>query len=448
MTDLTQGNEARAIVSFAVPMLIGNVFQQFYTMVDSIVVGQGVGKEALGAIGASFPIIFLMVSLVMGVTMGATIMLSQFYGAKDAAKMRRTMDTAYIFLFVASIVVSVAGILLAEPILVLIRTPEDILPLAVSYLRIMFGGMVFLFGYNTVSSVLRGLGDATRPLYFLIIASLLNVVLDLLFVMVFHWGIAGAAWATVISQGVSLLIAIAYIQRQEHLRTNLKTIRFDRRLFTTMLRIGLPTGIQQSLVSLGFVALTRIVNPFGTDVIAGYTAATRLESFAVLPAMNLSMAMSTFVGQNLGAGKPERVRRGFRAALLLSVGISLVLTAVLVAYRRPLIGLFSTDPQVLFYGGEYLTIVTGFYVVFAAMFITGGVLRGAGDTMVQMIFTLVALWVVRIPVSALLSGAMGTPGIWWGIPAGWLVGSTGTFIYYLSGRWKRKVIVKPAAAPA
>jgi putative MATE family efflux protein len=216
-----------------------------------------------------------------------------------------------------------------------------------------------------------------------------------------------------------------------------------------MVKIGLPTGIQQSLVSLGFVALTRIVNPFGTNVIAGYTAATRLDSFAALPAMNISMAVSTFVGQNLGAGKPERVRRGFRAGLVIAVGISLALTVVLVVFRTQLIGLFSTDADVLRYGAEYLTIVSSFYVVFAAMFITGGVLRGAGDTLVQMVFTLIALWIVRIPVSALLSGTMGTAGIWWGVPAGWVVGFTATFAYYLTGRWKRKVIVKqPAPTPA
>ena len=448
MNDLTTGNETRAIVTFAIPMLIGNVFQQLYQMVDSIVVGQGVGKEALGAIGASVPIIFLMVSLIMGVTMGATIMLSQFYGARDTERLRRTMDTAYIFLFIASVIVSVAGFFLSTPILRAMQTPEEILPHASEYLRIMFIGMIFLFGYNTVGAVLRGLGDARRPLYFLIVASILNVVLDLLFVIGFGWGIAGAAWATVISQGVSFVIGVAYMQRRPELRTTLGSMRFDRPLFRSMLRIGLPTGIQQSLVSFGFVALTRIVNPFGTDVVAGYTAATRLDSFAMLPAMNLSMAVSTFVGQNLGAGKPERVRRGYAAGMAMGGAISVVLTAVLIVFRDGLIGLFSTDPGVLRYGGEYLTIVTSFYVLFTAMFITGGVLRGAGDTMVQMVITLIALWGVRIPVAALLSGTMGTLGIWWSIPAGWSVGFALIFGYYLTRRWKRKVLVRPAAAPA
>ena len=441
MGDLTQGSETRAIVTFAIPMLIGNVFQQFYQLVDSVVVGQGVGKEALGAIGASMPIIFLMVSLVLGLTMGATVMLSQFFGARDTDRLRRTMETTYIALFVASAVVSVVGALLSGPILRALQTPEEILPFATEYLRIMFAGMIFLFGYNTVSAVLRGLGDAKRPLYFLIVASLLNVVLDLLFVLVFGWGIAGAAWATVIAQGVSFFIGVAYMQRKPEFRMSVRTMRFDRALFGTMVKIGLPTGIQQSLVSFGFVALTRIVNPFGTDVVAGYAAAARLDSFAMLPAMNLSMAVSTFVGQNLGAGRPDRVRRGYGAAMLMGAVISVTLTAVLILFRDSLIGLFSTDPGVLHYGGEYLTIVSSFYLLFTGMFITSGVLRGAGDTMVQMVITLAALWGVRIPVAALLSSAMGTVGIWWSIPCGWSVGFALVFAYYLTGRWKRKVVV-------
>ena len=448
MNDLTQGSETRAIVRFAIPMLIGNVFQQFYQIVDSIIVGQGVGKEALGAIGASMPIIFLMVSLIIGVTMGATIMLSQYFGARDTERMRRTMDTAFIFLFAAAVVVSIAGALLSTPILRALRTPDDILPHASQYLQIMFIGMIFLFGFYTVSAILRGLGDAKRPLYFLMIASGLNVVLDLLFVLVFGWGVAGAAWATVIAQGVAFVIGVGYMQRKPDLRISLSTMRFDPAIFRTMVRIGLPTGIQQSLVSFGFVALTRIVNPFGTDVIAGYTAATRLDSFAMLPAMNLSLAVSTFVGQNLGAGKPERVRRGFGAAMGIGIGIAIVLSIFLIVFRDGMVGLFSTDPGVLRHGGEYLTVVTSFYVLITAMFITGGVLRGAGDTMVQMVITLIALWGVRIPVAAILSTTMGTLGIWWAIPAGWSVGCGLMFWYYLSGRWKKKAITAPPAPAA
>jgi putative MATE family efflux protein len=449
MKNLTEGSEARGIISFAVPMLIGNVFQQMYMMVDSIIVGRGVGKEALAAVGASFPIIFLMVSLVIGVTMGASIMLSQYFGARDTAKLKKTIDTTVIFLLITAVLVTVAGLIFSGPILKLLRTPDAVFPLARQYLNVMFAGMVFLFGYNTVSAILRGLGDSKNPLYFLIIASIVNIFLDLLFVMVFHWGVAGAAWATVIAQGVSLLVGVIYMRRSayEYLHVHPKTIRFDRKIFRNMLRIGLPTGIQQSLVSLGFIALTRIVNPFGTNVIAGYTAASRLDSFAAMPAMNLSMAMSTFVGQNMGAQKQERVRKGYISALLVSGAISLVMTAVMIIFRRALIGLFANDPDVVAIGAQYLLIVSSFYIIFSSMFITGGVLRGAGDTLTQMIFTLVALWVVRIPVSALLASHVGSAGIWWGVPAGWIVGFTASFLYYLGGRWKKKVLIRrPAAA--
>jgi len=429
-------------------MLIGNVFQQLYNTVDSIVVGQGVGKEALAAVGASFPIIFLMVSLVMGITMGSSIMLSQFFGAGETGRLKRTMYTTYIFLFVASIAITVAGLFLSGPILRAIKTPDDVLPLAKQYLAIMFSGMIFLFGYNTVSAILRGLGDSMRPLYFLVVATLLNIVLDIVFVIGFHWGVAGAAWATVIAQAVSLVISLVYTQRSKHdvLHLRLSEVKFDIGIFKTMLHIGLPTAAQQTLVSLGFVALNRIVNPFGTNVIAGYAAASRLDSFAAMPAMNLSMALSTFVGQNLGAGKPERVRRGLFATLGISSTIASVVGAVMIIFRAQLIGLFTSDPQVIRIGAQYLFIVPLFYLVFTAMFVVGGVLRGAGDTLVQMLISLVGLWIVRIPASAILSGRIGTMGLWLGIPIGWSVGLILSSIYYATGRWKTRVIAGPRAS--
>ncbi len=445
MRDLTQGKEASTILKFAIPMLIGNVFQQLYSTVDGIVVGRGVGKEALAAVGASFPIIFFMVSMVIGVSMGATVLLSQFFGAKDFPRMRKTMDTTYIFLFVASMAVTVLGLALSGPILRAIRIPQAVFPLARDYLRIMFAGMFFLFGYNTIGAILRGLGDSRTPLYFLIIATVVNIALDLVFVLGLGWGVAGAAWATVIAQAVSFVIGLVYMQRSRYsfLRNNLRTIRFDREIFRKILKIGLPSGVQNSLVSLGFIALTRIVNPFGTSVIAGYTAASRLGSFAAMPAMNISIALSTFVGQNLGAGKPERVRRGYLSALLMAGTISVVMSAVMVLARGQLISIFNADAGVIEIGSQYLLIVSPFYLVFAAMFVTGGVLRGAGATMMQMISTILALWVIRIPFAAIFAPILGTAGIWWGVPAGWVCGFGISFGYYLTGRWKSKVVARP-----
>jgi putative MATE family efflux protein len=438
MTDLTRGSEGKAILAFAVPMLLGNVFQQLYSTVDGIVVGQFVGKEALAAVGASFPIMFLMIAFVMGITMGASIMISQFFGAGDTAKLARTRDTAMIFLLAASVLVSVAGIAASGLILRLVQVPEAVFPLARDFLRIIFAGMVFMFGYNAVSAIFRGIGDSRRPLYFLVIATMVNVALELLFVAGFHWGVAGAAWATVISQAISFGLGVAYMQRTPLLRLNLRVLVFDWALFRTMLRIGLPAGAQQTFVSLGFIALNRIVNPFGTAVIAGFTAAQRLDSFAMLPAMNLSMAVSTFVGQNLGADKPERVRRGYISALLIGIGISAALTVVMIFCNRPLVALFNIDPSVVAIGAEYLVIVSLFYPAFVVMSITGGVMRGAGDTIVQLGIGIIDLWAVRIPVSGLLSARLGTAGIWWGIPAGWCVAAAVSVAYYLTGRWKRK----------
>ncbi len=446
MKDLTEGNPAKLIFNFAVPMLIGNVFQQLYNMVDSIVVGQFVGKEALSAVGVSFPIIFLMIAMILGLSMGSGIILSQFFGAKDMVKVKKTIDTTSIFLFWASLAITALGLVLGGPILRLMGTPSDVLGDAKVYLNIIFAGMILMFGYNALSAILRALGDSKTPLYFLIIATIVNIILDLLFVIVFKWGVAGVAWATVIAQGVSFVLCIFYLNRSkvEVLHIDLRNMTFDWDIFKTSIRIGLPSAIQQTLVGAGMMALTGIVNFFGTNVIAGFSAASRLESFAIMPTMNLSMALSTFVGQNLGARKTERVKKGFLATLLMSGGLCVAISAVLILFRNQLIGIFSNDQAVISVGGEYLLIVAGFYVVFSSLFMTSGVLRGAGDTFFSMFVTLFALWVVRIPFSWFfaIQLKMGTTGIWWGVPIGWGVGFGIAFVYYLTGRWKMKVVTK------
>jgi putative MATE family efflux protein len=450
MRKLTEGPELRVIFLFAAPMLIGNVFQQLYTVVDSIVVGQFVGKEALAAVGSSFSIIFLLIALIMGVTMGSGIMVSQFYGAREMEKVRRTISTAYVYVFVASVVLTAAGILLARPLLLLLDTPPEILDQATVYLRIIFGGMIVSFGYNALTAVFRAVGDSKTPLYFLIVATLTNVVLDLVFVVTFGWGVAGAAWATIISQGIAFLLSWIAIQRSPHevLHIDVRHLVFDRGLFAQSMRIGIPSGIQQVLVAMGFMAITRIVNGFGTDTIAAYTAASRLDSFAGMPAMNFSMALVTFVGQNLGARKPDRVRKGLGVTLLMSSAVAAVATAVMVLAKGALIRIFSSDPAVVTIGGHYLVIVGSGYLLFSAMFVMGSVPRGAGDTMIPMLITLCTLWIIRVPLSAWLSSFMGSDGIWWSIPAAWLMGTVLSTVYYFSGRWRRRVLVGgPPVAP-
>jgi len=449
MKDLTTGSEGRLIWNFTLPMLAGNVLQQSYNVVDSIIVGRAVGKTALAAVGASFPVLFLLISLIIGATMGFSVLISQFFGAKDLARVRRTIDTSYIFLFFASLLMTAAGLFFSESILRLLDTPAEILPQAMTFLRITFGGLVFLFGYGSVSAILRGLGDSRTPLYILVFSTLLNGALVALFVIGLGWGIAGSAWATLLAQGFSFFGAVVYLNKTHPvLKFRLRGLEFDREIFRKALAIGLPSGAQQMLAAGGMMALTRLVNGFGTDAMAAYTAAGRVDTFAVMPAMSLSAAMSTFVGQNIGAGKLERVRKGLRAALLISAGTSLATTLAVVAFGWHLIAMFNPDPAVVAIGARYLLIAGGFYVVFSSMFVVNGALRGAGDTMIPMLVTVLALWVIRVPVSTFLAARIGTDGIWWGAPVAWCAGLAFSAGYFATGRWKRLGAARPAPAPA
>lgn len=446
MRSMTEGNEAKLIIAFSIPLLLGNVFQQLYSTIDAMVVGLGVGKEALAAVGVSFPLIFLMISVIMGVSMGGSVVLSQYFGAREQVRLRKSMHTIYALLLIASGVTTIAGIVVAGPILILIGTPSAYFAQARLFLQITFCGMVFIFGYNAISAVLRALGDSKNPLYFLIFASLLNIGLVLLFVLGFHWGVAGSAWATVIAQAFAFAISLAYVQRSKDriLHISLKELRVDRDELRRVLSVGLPTALQMGLISLSFIALNAIVNPFGTEVMAGYTAASRLDSFAVLPAMNLSIAMSTFVGQNMGAGKPERVRRGLGAVLLLSTVLSVLITAAFQLFPRDLVALFATDPAVIAHGSRYLVIVSAFYLVFSTMFVMSGLLRGAGAATFAMMSAVVAVWVARIPSSWLLSRVYGADGIWYGIPVGWGFGLVMVAVYYFRGSWARRSVIEEA----
>ncbi len=448
MRDLTKGDEATTLITFALPLLLGNVFQQFYNMVDSFVVGRFVGTHALAAVGVSFPVIFLLLALIMGITMGSSVLISQFFGAKDDTRLAATISTSYIFLFAAGVLMSILGVLAVPLILDLLAVPQDLYAEAKSYMGIILGGMVITFGYNGVSAMLRGVGDSKTPLYLLVAASLMNVFLDLIFVIVFHWGVAGAAWATLISQAFSFIMAMVIFNRTEsQMKIKLNKLSWNREIFGSMLKIGLPTGLQQTLVSLGMMMLSRLVNEFGAATMAAYAAASRIDSFASMPAMNLSQALMTFTGQNMGAGKTERVRKGYRAAIVMNIVISLSITLLVTLAGRWLIGIFTTDETVMHIGSRYLLIVGLFYLIFGVMFINNGVMRGAGDVFIPMISSLLALWLVRIPCALLFIGVfgMGSDGIWWSIPSGWLIGCVFTTWYYRTGKWKTKVLVRRPA---
>lgn len=443
MKDLTSGSEARLILNFTIPMLIGNVFQQMYNIVDSIVIGKYLGNEALAAVGASFPLIFTLISLVIGLATGATIIISQYFGARDLVKVRQAIDTLYIVLFVASLLLSVTGILGSKFIFRAIDLPEEVIPQAVRYFNLYALGFVFFFGFQGTTAILRGLGDSKTPLYFLVISTVVNIVLDILFVVVFGWGIEGVAIATIIAQAGAFMTLIFYLNRtNELLYFKPLRMKFDREIFIKSTKIGLPTGFQQTFVAVGMLALYKVVNMFGTTIIAAYAIAMRIDSFASLPAMNFAAALSSFVGQNIGAGKLERVQAGLRATLKMTALISLVVTLIAWIFARPIMGVFTHDAAVIEAGKDYLYIVSVFYIFFSTMFVYNGVLRGAGDTLIPMFVTLFSLWIVRIPVSYWLSVYMGPKGIWWGIPIAWALGAFFSFLYFRMGKWKTKKLVQ------
>jgi putative MATE family efflux protein len=443
MKDMTVGNEGKLIFYFALPMLLGNVFQQMYNVVDSVIVGNYIGKNALAAVGASFPVIFVLISLIIGISSGSTIIISQYFGAKDYKKVKVTMDTMFIFLFFASLTITVLGLLFSRNIFEIMNLPKEILPEAITYFNIFISGAVLLFGYNGVSAALRGMGDSKTPLYFLIISTILNIILVLLFVVVFHWGIAGTAVATVIAQGVSFLISVIYLNKYHSIiKFSIKDFTFDKEIFIKSIKIGIPSGLQQTFVAIGMMALIRIVNGFGTDAIAAYSVAGRIDSFAVMPAMNFSMALSSFVGQNIGANKTERVKKGFQATMLMTGIVAISITLFAIFFGEAIMSLFTNDQNVIKIGESYLVIVSSFYIVFSFMFVVGGVLRGAGDTLIPMFITLLSLWLLRVPLSWWFSRTYGTDGIWWGIPIAWVFGFVMSYAYYLTGRWKRKAIIK------
>jgi putative MATE family efflux protein len=442
MRDLTTGNVGRQILKFTTPMLLGNLFQQTYSIVDCIIVGRLIGKEALAAVGASFPIIFALISFAIGIASGGTILISQYFGAKDYVRVRKAIDTMYIFAFFASIVIMTVGLFFGADIFRMIKLPVQIIPQATAYLNIFLAGTIVIFGFNGTCAILRGIGDSVTPLLFLVISSNINVFLVILFVKYFHMGISGAAWATVLSQALAFLASIIYLNKTHKLiRLRLNNLVFDREIFWKSLKIGLPSGFQQTFVSLGMIAIFRIINGFGANIIAAYTVVGRIDNFAMMPAMNFGQAISAFTGQNIGANKKKRVRSGLISTITMSSFISFIITIVVIVFRTPIMSMFTTDKAVISIGAEYLIIVSSCYIIFSIMFSLNGVLRGTGDTLIPMLITLLSLWIIRIPFAYFLSYRMGEQGIWWAIPIAWLAGALFSFSYYLTGKWENKGVI-------
>lgn len=446
-TDLTEGQVWKVIVRFALPLLIGNLLQQFYNITDSIIVGQFLGKEALAAVSASFFIYYFIISFVIGVGSGTTVVISQLYGARQYKKVQLAFSSFFIFMLAGGILLSIAGIIFAEPIFRLTNTPEEVIPQAVSYFRIYIGGTFLFVTFNSIVSILRGVGESFRPMIFILIATLLNIALDLLFILVFEWGIEGAARATVISQGIGMCVALVYVDTIHPLLSIKKQdMLFDGRLFKESLRIGLPTSVQQCAIALGLIALLGIVNSFGTDTLTAYGAAGKIDTIITQAVLTLSGALAAFCGQNIGAGKLDRVREGVRFTMYTNIVLGLLTFTAVCLFGDEMMRIFVKDRNVILIGKEYLLIMGGFFIVHGALNVYNGALRGAGDTLFPMVTSLVCLWLIRIPLAGFLSSRFGRVGIWWAIGISIAIGLAVTFIYYKTGRWKRRKVVKDPSA--
>jgi len=449
ITDFTEGSIPKHLVMFSIPMLLGNLLQALYNTVDSIWVGRFLGPHALAAVSVGFPVIFALIALVNGVTMATTILVSQYFGARQQERLVKTVTNSLILLVALGLIISVIGVVFRRPLLELINTPPEIIDMASEYLAIYMAGLVGMFLYNVASAILRGLGDSRTPLRFLAYATFLNIVLDPLLIFglgpIPPMGVAGVALATVIAQGMSAVISLRYLYLKSGLlHYEPGMFRLDWELTSLTFRVGLPAGIQQVLVSLSSVVVNSIVNSFGATVIAGFGAASRLDQFAFMPSMTMGMAVSALVGQNLGAGKSERVSETVRWSAILSSSITAIVSAIAILRPDILMVLFTKDEAVLAQGALYLRYVSLSYIPMALMFTIGGVMRGAGDTVATMLLTLVSLWLFRVPLAKYLSSIpeLGVGGVWLGIAMGSVAGFLLNFGYYKTGRWKRRVLVQ------
>lgn len=441
--DLTQGKEWKVILRFAIPLLIGNLLQQTYIITDSIIVGRFVGKEALAAISASFFIYYFIISLVIGIGSGTSVVVSQFFGAREYDKVQKAFSSFFIFMLVIGVILSIGGIVFAESIFRLTNTPEDVIPLAVSYFKIYIGGTFLFVTFNSIISILRGIGESVKPMIFIAITTVLNITLDLLFIIVLEWGVEGAARATIIAQAIGMSIALIYVNDTHPLLSiKKKDLLFDFKLFKEGLKIGLPTSVQQCAIALGLIALLSIVNSFGTDTLTAYGAAGKVDTIITQAVLTLSGALAAFAGQNIGAGKYNRVRRGLRFSHYVNAAFSIIMFTIIWFWGDVIMCAFTDDPQVILIGEEFLVITAGFLIVHGALNIYNGALRGAGDTFFAMMTSLISLWLIRIPLAYFLSEQFGREGIWWAIGLSISIAFILTFTYYQTGVWKKRCVIK------
>jgi len=431
--DMTQGSPARLLIGFALPLLAGNIFQQLYNTVDTWVVGNYVSNEAFSAVGTVSPIINMLIGFFMGLASGAGVVISQYYGAKQEEKVRDTVHTSVVMTLALGVILTILGILLIPFTLRLMNTPDEVFPESSAYLTIYFGGMMGLMLYNMGAGILRAVGDSKRPFYFLVVSAVLNIVLDLLFVIVFHMGVEGVAYATVLSQAVSAsLVLIVLFRSSSCVQLRLHDLKINPFILRKIIRVGIPAALQMAVTAFSNVFVQSYINFFGADCMSGWTAYTKIDQLMILPMQSLALAATTFVGQNLGINQVDRAKRGTRTAFLLSVGLTVSVMLLVLPAAPYLVAFFNPRQEVVAFGVLFLRFLSPFYVLCCVNQVYSAALRGAGNSRIPMYLMLFSFVLFRQCYLFLMSHFISNTvlPIAMGYPAGWLVCSALTLLYY------------------
>jgi putative MATE family efflux protein len=446
ISDMTVGSPAKHIIKFTLPLLLGNLFQQLYNMVDSIVVGNFVGEDALAAVGACGSTNFLFFSLSSGLAIGIGIIVAQFFGAGDEKNVRNTIANSIYVLWGAAITVSIIGIVFCPALLRLLQTPDTVIGDSIIYMRTSCAGILFIATYNGVAAMLRALGDSKTPLYFLIVSSIVNVVLDLVFVVTFKWGVFGVALATIIAQATSAISCIIYAYHKvEYFRLTKEQLRMNPPIIINSFKIGVPIAMQNSMIAVSCMVLQGVVNTFGPTVMAAYTCIGRIEQVVQQPYMSLGSALTTYSGQNMGAGHIDRVKKGFRQGTLMVLIFSMCMLPIAYLFGEQIVGIFVSDPEVIAIGAKAIRINSLCYFGLGMIYVPRSVLNGCGDTGFAMINGITEV-ICRVVFSLVLTSIpfLGYWGIWLTTGLTWALTGVVCVIRYLKGKWRTKSIVKHA----
>lgn len=430
--DLTTGSPARVILAFSIPMVVGNLFQQLYNTVDTIIVGRYIGKDALAAVGSAFTVMVFVTSILLGLCMGASVVFSQFFGAKRIDDLKKCMTTSFVFIGAVTAALSVLSLLLTDQIIMFMNVPPALQADTRAYLTIIFAGLGFTFLYNWSAGLLRALGNSKVPLYFLIAAAIINTVLDLVLIIVFDLGVAGAAIATIIAQAVSALLCVVYcVRKLRFLQFSRHDLRFDRAIFKMTASYSLLTCAQQSIMNFGILMIQGLVNSFGAATMTAFAAAVKIDQFSYMPVQDFGNAVSTYLAQNKGADKPERIAAGIKCSVGMITGFCVLISTLVILFAKPLLTIFISplETEILAIGAGYLYTVAAFYCLIGYLFLFYGLYRGLGCVHMSIVLTIISLG-TRVVLAYLLAPVIGLFGIWVAMPIGWLLADITGLVYY------------------